>query len=73
MVLQAAALMPQGMVVELSSALALSAARLSVEHRPPMADSMILASARVYGATLWTQDAGFDRFPGVQYRPKKTN
>lgn len=71
--LQAVALMQQGQVIELSSPLALSAARLSLEHRLPMADSMILASAKAHAATLWTQDADFDGVPGVKYQVKKTN
>lgn len=71
--LQAVALMQQGRVIELSSPLALSAARLSLEHRLPMADSMILASAKAHGATLWTQDSDFDGVPGVKYQAKKTN
>ncbi|MEF8794354.1 MAG: type II toxin-antitoxin system VapC family toxin [Thiohalorhabdus sp.] len=71
--LQAVALMQQGQLIELSSPLALSAARLSVEHRLPMADSMILASAEAHGATLWTQDADFEGIPGVQYQAKKTD
>lgn len=71
--LQAVALMQQGRVIELSSPLALSAARLSLEYRLPMADSMILASAKAHGATLWTQDSDFDGVPGVEYRAKKAN
>jgi predicted nucleic acid-binding protein len=71
--LQAVALMQQGQVIELSSPLALSAARLSLEHRLPMADSMILASAKAYGATLWTQDADFEGIPEVKYKAKKIN
>lgn len=68
--LQAVALMQQGRVIELTASVALSAARLSIAHRLPMADSMILASARAHGATLWTQDSNFDGIPAVQYRPK---
>jgi predicted nucleic acid-binding protein len=68
--LQAVAMMQQGRVVELSSALALSAVRLSLEHSLPMADSVILATARAYGATLWTQDADFEGVPGVRYVAK---
>ncbi len=65
--LQAVALMQQGQVVELDSALSLSAAKLSVVHRLPMADSVILATAIAHGATLWTQDADFEGIPGVRY------
>jgi toxin FitB len=68
--LQAVAMMQQGRVVELSSALALSAVRLSLEHALPMADSVILATALAYGATLWTQDADFEGVPGVRYIAK---
>ena len=68
--LQAVAMMQQGRVVELSSSLALSAVRLSIEHKLPMADSIILATAREHGATLWTQDAEFDGVSGVSYVAK---
>lgn len=71
--LQAVALMQQGRVIDLTPSLALSAARLSIEHRLPVADSMMLASAKAYGATLWTQDSDFEGIPAVQYKPKKTN
>ena len=67
MALQAVALMHQGQVVDLSSPLALSAARLSQKLRLPMADSIMLATARAFSATLWTQDADFKRLDGVQY------
>jgi predicted nucleic acid-binding protein len=65
--LQAVALMQQGAVVDLSAALAVTAARLSVEQRLPMADSIILATARAFDATLWTQDGDFATVPGVRY------
>ena len=65
--LQAAALMLQGIVVELDANLALAAARLSLELRLPLADSVILATARAYGATLWTQDEDFEGHAGVRY------
>lgn len=69
--LQAAALMQQGTVVELSPSLAMIAAKTSVELALPMADSIILATARVHQATLWTQDQHFDGVPGVCYFPKR--
>jgi predicted nuclease of predicted toxin-antitoxin system len=37
-----------------------------------MADSVVLASARLNDATLWTEDADFDSLPGVRYRPRKS-
>ena len=68
--LEAAAMMRQGRVVPLDDALALEAARLSVEHRLPMADSIILATARAHRATLWTQDADFKDLQDVRYFTK---
>ncbi len=69
--LQAIAVMQQATVIELTAPLALDAARLSLEMRLPMADSVILATARAFGATLWTQDADFKGMEGVQYVEKK--
>ncbi len=66
--LQAAALMQQGRVVPLDESLALSAARLSCDLKLPMADSIILATARRFDALLWTQDADFEGVPGVRYK-----
>lgn len=65
--LQAVALMQQGEVIELSAALAVTAARVGVLARLPMADAIILATARAFDATLWSQDADFERVPGVRY------
>ena len=69
--LRAVALMQQGRVVDLDARLALNAARLSIDTRLPMADSVVLATARLHGAVLWTQDADFDGVPGVRYRPRR--
>ena len=68
--LEAIALMRQGRVVPLDDAMALEAARLSVIERLPMADSIILATARAHKAALWTQDADFAHVSGVRYTPK---
>ena len=70
--LRAVAVMQQGAVIDLDVRLALTAARLSLDTRLPMADSVVLATARLHDATLWTQDADFERLPGVRYRPRKT-
>ncbi len=69
--LQAAALMQQGHVVDLDTTLALRAGKLGTEYKLPLADSVILATARVFGATLWTQDVDFEGIMGVQYHPKR--
>lgn len=69
--LQAVAVMQQGRIVELSSTLALSAAKVSMQLSIPMADSVILATARAADAVLWTQDADFATVSGVRYIAKK--
>lgn len=68
---EAIAQMKQGQVADLDEDTALSAARISIEYRIPMADSIILATARVHQATLWTQDEHFKEMAGVKFRQKK--
>jgi predicted nucleic acid-binding protein len=68
--LQAVAMMQQGKVIELSSSIALLAAKLSLDMKTPMADSIILATAQIHAAELWTQDNDFEGIPGVRYFPK---
>ena len=69
--LQAVAVMAQGRAVDLDSALALSAAKLGVDAKLALADSVVLATARQADATLWTQDADFDGLPNVRFRAAK--
>ena len=69
--LQAVALMQQGTIVELNASLALSAARISLNDKIPMADSIMLATARADDATLWSQDSDFEKIAGVKYIVKK--
>jgi toxin FitB len=66
--LQAIALMHRGRVVDLTAPLALDAARLSRSIGLPMADSIMLATARAHGASFWTQDADFKDLPDVRFR-----
>ena len=61
----------KGQQADLTAPLALSAAQLSVEYKLPMADSLILGTARAYDATLWTQDEHFKSIPGVKFIAKK--
>ena len=62
--------MRRGMVAPLDESLALEASRLSIHHKLPMADSIILATARRYDAEIWTQDADFRGLPGVHFIEK---
>ena len=67
---QAVVDMAQGLIVDLDLSLALSAAKISDTFKLPMADSIILATARAYNATLWTQDADLQSLPNVRYVQK---
>ena len=55
-----------------SSAPTAQLAALGHELKLPMADSIILATARRYDATVWTQDANFAEIKGVKYFSKQT-
>lgn len=66
--MRAAAEMRQGIVVALDLELALEAAKLSRAHKLPLADSIILATARMHHALVWTQDAHFQGFPEVKFK-----
>jgi toxin FitB len=69
--IDAMALMQQGRMIDLDAPLAMNAARLSLETKLPMADSIILATARANHATLWTQDDDFEGLDDVKYIAKK--
>ena len=69
--LQAVALMQQGEVVSLDGPLALAAARLGLDARLPLADAIMLATARRYAAVLWTQDEDFEGMPDVRFRARR--
>ena len=55
-------------VIDLDDRIALEAAELSAATKLALADSIILATAQVHGAGLWTQDADFEGLEGVHYR-----
>lgn len=63
--------MKQGEVIDLTTNISMMAAKLSLTHGIPMADSIILATGRLYQATIWTQDSDFKGLEGVQYIRKK--
>ena len=71
--IQATALMQRGQVAELSAQLALEAAQLGLAHRLPMADSVILATARRHKARLLTLDSDFADLSDVVWIRKQTN
>ena len=69
--LQAMGMLYRGQLAALSDEIALQAALISLEHKLPLADSIILATARTHKATLWTQDEHFKDLPDVGYIEKK--
>ena len=68
--LEAVAMMYDGKIIDLDREIALIAAELSFELKLPMADSIILATARANDAILWTQDEHFKGLAGVKYVKK---
>ncbi len=69
--LAAVGLMLQAQVQDLDSRLAIAAASLSVDLKLALADSVVLATARLHRAILWTQDADFESLAGVKYVPRR--
>ncbi len=69
--LRVVAAMQRGYVVDLDAELALDAAKTSQDTKLPMADSIILSTARTHGATVWTQDSDFEGISGVEYVAKR--
>jgi predicted nucleic acid-binding protein len=70
--LQAIALMHQGLIVDLTSSIALDAAKIGTQLKLPLTDSVILATARTHAAVIWTQDEDFKGIKGGKYIERKT-
>lgn len=51
--------------------MALAPARISLDLAIPMADSVMLATTRLWNATLWSQDSDFEKVQGVRYVAKR--
>jgi toxin FitB len=69
--LRAVSVLHGGSIIALSADLAVLAAGISHNFKLPMADSLILATARVHNAVIWTQDSDFRNLPNVKFRPAK--
>ena len=67
--LQSVAAMQKGEIIDLDANIAMDASKLSLQHNLPMADSIILATARTYDCVIWTQDSDFQHIEGVNYFP----
>lgn len=68
--LQVIGLMQQAKVIEVSSSIAIQAAKLSYEQKIPMADSIIYITAKTNDAIVWTQDIDLKDLQGVKYFKK---
>lgn len=67
---QAIGQLKQGRVLPVDEAIALYAAKASIEKKLPMADALIYATAVLHEATIFTQDAHFEGLPQVKYFAK---
>ena len=65
--LQVMAVMQQANVVELDTSTAISAAKISIKYKLPMADSIMLATSNINDAIFWTQDSHFEKINDVKY------
>lgn len=63
----AMSVMMHAKVIDTNTEICVLAAQLSLQHKLPMADSLILATANINRAILWTQDADFENITGVKY------
>ena len=68
---QAIAVMLRGNVVDLNDTIAVQAAKISLERKIPMADSIVIATANAFDAVIWTQDQDFAELPQTRYFPRK--
>ena len=68
--LSVAGILQQSPIIPVDENVAMYAAKLGQQHGLAMADSMILATAHIYHATLWTQDTDFNGLEGVKYFEK---
>jgi predicted nucleic acid-binding protein len=50
----------------------MDAAKLSIDFKLALADSIILATTRANNAVLWTQDEHFKHLDGVKYIEKRS-
>lgn len=68
--IQAIALMQQSKVIDITEPITIFAARLSIDFKLPMADSLIYATAKIHDAIVWTQDSDFKNLENVKYFKK---
>jgi len=62
----------RGRIIDLTVKRALAAAALSSRHSLPMADSIILATARIHRARQYTMDSDFQGLSDVEFIAKSS-
>ena len=67
--LEAVAMMQQARVIEVTSSIAIQAAKFSYIFKIPLADSIVYIISIENNAVVWTQDADFKGMEGVEYFP----
>ena len=60
-----------GRVLDLTDSRAVAASKLARQHRLAFADAAMYGMACEHGATLWTQDVGYQNLPSVRYFSKQ--
>jgi predicted nucleic acid-binding protein len=68
--IQAIGILLQSEVINVDEYISIDAAKISCNLKIPMADSIIIASAKSVNAVIWTQDSDFKNLPNVKYFPK---
>jgi len=63
-------IMKKGIVISIDSEIALLASDIGKQHKLPMADSIIYATAVLWDAQLYTQDKHFENLDCVHYFSK---
>jgi predicted nucleic acid-binding protein len=69
--IKAIAAMYHGRLVDITDSIAMTGVELSIEFHLPLADSLLLATARSEKAILWTLDSHFKDIPDVRYFNKE--
>ena len=62
--------MRRGRVLDLTDRRAIAASKAAAQHGLALADAAIYSMALEHGATLWTQDVGYQGLAGVSYSAK---
>jgi len=67
---QVLGLMNQAKIIDVDFSISMQAAKLSIDKKIPMADSIIYITALQNNAVVWTQDYDFKKLDGVKFFKK---